>query len=513
MPGISHGSVLLLEEVVPAITTFHAGFVPTGERWYPALSNFGYLFRDLQCDPANQLLEDPQTVKDLILLGETMVESKVNARPDSKIPSAYTYFSQFVDHDITLEAVTKDVPLDGNLQPMQLCEIEESIKNTRTATLDLDSMYEPALLHGMYYPVPRHPTNPHKLAIGRAVKTQSSIHHPPGTDLNDSDLPREFFSDDPEVDRVAKIGDVRNDQTLMISQMHLAFLRAHNAIVDQGKSFHDAAKLLRQHYQWIVIHDFLPRIVDHSLVKDVLSGAIRTYDPPDNAFFLPLEFTVAAYRFGHSMIRSAYNYNAIFEKGIKAELYQLLRAGALGRYYAILESWIIQWDRFVDGGTNKARPIDTQLVDPLSGLVDNQGKPLQFQRRLATRDLLRGYLLRLPTAQAMARALNLPVMTAAELEAVAESANSDQKTVLRNSGFSSRTPLWFYILAEAAHYNSGEKLGPVGGLIVASVLVGLIRRSQDSILRYENWLPTLGEIKGRFDLSDLFYLAKVLPCS
>jgi hypothetical protein len=519
MPPISHGSVLLLADIEPAIRTFHAEFFPTPERCYPTLSNFGYLFPDLQRDPAkNLLLEEPQTAKNLIQLGTTMVESSATDPVDSEIPSAYTYFAQFVDHDITLEAVTKDVPLNSHLTPMHLCAIEQSIKNTRTATLDLDTVYEPAFRNGVFYPVPRDSTNPNKLKIDRAIVSPTSVHHPPGTDLNDSDLPREFYSQYPDVDRVAKIGDPRNDQNRIISQLHLAFLRAHNALIDQGKSFDEAATLLRQHYQWIVIHDFLPRIVESSLVTNILSGAIQIYDPPDDSFFLPLEFSVAAYRFGHSMIRSAYNYNAIFENGLKPTLFDLFRPQALGRrYHHILESWIIQWDRFVDWemnkATNSARLIDTQLVDPLSGLSDDRGRPLKVERRLAIRDLLRGYLLRIPTGQAVARALSLPMMSATELEAVAACANPDQKTVLRNSGMSNRTPLWFYILAEAAHYNGGQRLGPVGGAIVASVLIGLVRRSKDSIFRYSSWSPTLGQVTGRFDLPDLFYLAKVLPCS
>jgi len=515
MAPISHGSVLLLADVEPAITTFHAGSVPTVERCYPALSKFGYLFDNLQCDPKqNLLLEHPQTAQNLIDLGYTMIESSAAPpAPNSEIPSAYTYFAQFVDHDITLEAVSKDIPLDNHLTPMELIDVQRTIKNARTAALDLDTVYEPAFREGAFHPIPRDSTNPNKLQIDRASTSPTSIHNPPGTDSNDSDLPRVITPNDPEYG-VAQIGDSRNDQNLMISQMHLAFLRAHNALIDQGKSFDEAAKLLRQHYQWIVIHDFLPRIVDRSLVTDVLSGAIGIYDPPDRAFFLPLEFTVAAYRFGHSMIRSAYHYNALNENNLEANLFALFRPQVLPpRYHHISESWIIQWDRFVDGGTNKARSIDTQLANSLSGLADNEGRPLNFQTRLAIRDLLRGYLLRIPTGQAVARALKLPMMHCAELEAVAQSANPDQKALLKESGMSCRTPLWFYVLAEASHYNSGKKLGPVGGAIVASVLIGLVRRSKDSILRYKNWSPTLGRVNGQFDLSDLFSLAKVLPCS
>ena len=116
--------------------------------------------------------------------------------------------------------------------------------------------------------------------------------------------------------------------------------------------------------------------------------------------------------------------------------------------------------------------------------------------------------LRMPTGQAVARALKVKALTKKEIEKAA--ANDEQLAVLQESGFNKRTPLWFYILAEAASQTKGKRLGEVGSILVAEVLIGLIRRSENSILALKNWKPTLGTESGKFDLPDLLKLAGVL---
>ena len=84
---------------------------------------------------------------------------------------------------------------------------------------------------------------------------------------------------------------------------------------------------------------------------------------------------------------------------------------------------------------------------------------------------------------------NIPVLTEQQIR---DAANDEQVQVLQDAEFLQRkTPLWFYILAEAASREGGERLGPVGSTIVAEVLVGLVRRSEGSILRTDGWQSTL----------------------
>jgi nucleoid-associated protein YgaU len=510
MPRVAHGEVATPEQLHAAerdlaaqAASVELGFAVAAPA---ALQDFDFLFPELQDDDANLLPKSATTVKRLKELGATMQDPGAGGDPgDANIPAIYTYFGQFVDHDITLEASSFSMQqlLAANLAPLPLDKIRNELKNVRTASLELDSLYGP--------PAPRDPTNRNKLRIGRVSKAPGTV-RPPGKG-DDNDLPREPRSGDIRHDRAALIGDPRNDENLIVAQLHLAFLKAHNQLVAQGRTFEQARRLLRQHYQHIVIHDFLKRVADPQVADRILRHGNRFYDALAEPFFLPLEFTVAAYRFGHTMIRDDYDFNLNFSPAPLGLLFTFTAlTGDLGDFDTLPENWIIQWERFIGpgGGRNKARRIDTKLADGLFHLQDLQGQEEQpvDAARLAVRNLLRGYGLRMPTGQAIARHLGLPVLTASQLEAAA--ASPQQAQVLRSARFLERTPLWYYLLAEAKHHG-GQRLGPVGSTIVAEVLIGLVRRSEDSILRSPGWVPSLPAAQpGRFELADLLRFAKVV---
>ncbi|HSO53365.1 MAG TPA: LysM peptidoglycan-binding domain-containing protein [Actinomycetes bacterium] len=222
---------------------------------------------------------------------------------------------------------------------------------------------------------------------------------------------------------------------------------------------------------------------------------------------------MAAFRFGHTMIRETYDYNLNFPDATLDLLFTFTAlSGQLGEFDTLPDNWIIQWERFIapGGGKNKARKFDTKLSDGLFQLrqVDGSLEEPSEAANLAIRNLLRGYALRMPTGQAMATRLDLPVLTPAQLEAAA--ASERQAQVLKTSGFLERTPLWYYLLAESRHHGA-QRLGPVGSTLVAEVLVGLVRRSHDSILASPGWVPSLPSAKpGRFELADLLRFAKVV---
>jgi Animal haem peroxidase len=469
--------------------------------------DFGFLFGSLQDDPDNLLPERRRTRDALVRLGRAM---QAGGGGDSAIPAAYTYFGQFLDHDITLElesATLADL-VDPDLTPLGRAEIREKIRNARTATLGLDSVYG-----GL---APRDDQDNEKMRIGRV---STSGDRPEGKDAF-NDLPRRGRRSDPKLDREALIGDPRNDENLIVAQLHVAFLRAHNRLVNLGEDFIGARRLVRQHYQHIVLHDFLKRIADPQVVDETIAQN-RVYTPGADRLIMPLEFSVAAYRLGHSMVRSQYNFNVNFPTATFDLLFTFTAMGGqLGGEDTLPERWIIEWEHFVNAGIpfTRTRSIDTRLVEPLFELPDLQGRPLPENRgRLAVRNLLRGYLLRLPTGQAVARALgqrlqgvrNIPVLTEQQ---IMDASSDEQVQVLQDAEFLQRkTPLWYYILAEAASLEGGERLGPVGSTIVAEVLVGLIRRSEGSILATANWQPTLPSAQaGRFTLTDLLKFARVL---
>jgi nucleoid-associated protein YgaU len=511
MPRVGHGSSATPEQLAQAHAALaeraaevDLGFAVAA----PAtLQDFDFLFPELQDDPDKLLPRSATTVKRLKELGRTMVDPGA-ATGDGTVPAIYTYFGQFVDHDITFETSsfpTADLLAPG-LAPLPVARIRDELKNLRTASLELDSLYGP--------PAPRDPANHAKLLVGKVTRlngTQVPLKRPPGKG-DDNDLPRDPRNADPLRDRAARIGDPRNDENLIVAQLHLAFLKAHNRLVDQGRSFEEARRLVRQHYQHIVLHDFLKRVADPAIVDRVIARN-RFYDALAEPFFLPLEFTVAGFRFGHTMVRDTYDFNLNFNPASLGLLFTFTAlSGELGDFDTLPDNWIIQWERFVapGGGRNKARRFDTKLADGLFNLQTVTGEVEQpaDAANLAVRNLLRGYGLRMPTGQALAKRLGLPALTADELEAAA--ASTRQAKVLRDSGFLQRTPLWYYLLAEARHHG-GQRLGPVGGTLVAEVLVGLVRRSEDSILRSPGWVPSLPAAKpGRFDLADLLRFAKVV---
>lgn len=485
------------------------------------LKDFDFLFPDLQTDPDNLLPEAATTPANLVRLGKTMIDSPGNdPAGDSDISALLTYFGQFIDHDITLELASADLPTLTNpaLVPLPLDQIRDTLKNARSAALDLDSVYD--------LPAPR---DGDKMVVGTVSPTGNPdrpFSRPAGKD-DFNDLPRGPRTPEPETDRAANIGDPRNDENTIVAQLHLAFLRAHNKLVDRWHSFTQPRRVLRQHYQHLVINDFLMQVADKKIVKDILKDGTQFFKPFEEPFFMPLEFSVAGFRFGHTMVRSDYDFNLNFNTSgapntFPASLSLLFTftalSGELGEFETLPENWIIEWENFIGAKPrSRARLFDTKLVNPLFQLQTIEGHPeVGLGAMLAVRNLLRGYLLRMPTGQALAAAMDITPLTVAELEEVASevtppAGQESQLDVLRSTGFAERTPLWYYILAEAAVHAKGKHLGPVGSTLVAEVLIGLIERSENSILRTKDWEPTLPSAKkGKFTLEDLLRFADVL---
>ena len=445
---------------------------------------FWYMFEGLQYDDKARLETSAETVKKLRALGETMIEEQA-IRPNVFVPAIYTFFGQFVDHDITLEMGSSKIALN-NASPLSLDEVHHQIVNSRSPDLDLDQVYGPDLKGNM---APRY------------KEEQLLLDPVPGSDkaprkdlLND--LPRNG-------DGVALVGDPREDANIVLSQLHVAFMKAHNVLVKGGLKFEAARETLCQHYQWIVLNDFLKRIADPIIVDKVRYRQPKFFRPKGK-FFMPLEFSGAVYRFGHSKVRAAYDgFNAPNQGGDLGLLFSRARQ-------PLTSDWVIDWTHFVKPETNmiRPRPIDTLLTELLFTLLPAQVIDKDFEPNLAIRNLLRGYILRLPTGQAVANYMasdGISPMTRDDMNSVPEI----QYKVLEDTGLIDNTPLWFYILAEAWHSNKGQHLGPVGSTIVSEVLIGVLRNSTYSILKEPDWRPTLGETAGKFDLEDLLKLADV----
>jgi heme peroxidase len=428
---------------------------------------------------------------------------------NTRIPAGFTYLGQFVDHDITLDLTSFG---DKESDPT-------AVENFRTPALDLDSVYGlgPDGSRQLYARNPGDAdgkTPGPKLLIGKTISVDDIAITPR------NDLPR-----NPE--GFALIGDHRNDENLVVAQTHLAMLKFHNKVCDHlaasgvptGEIFTQARQTVTWHYQWMVLHDFLERITEKGIVAKILDQGRRFYRFKKTPY-MPVEFSAAAYRFGHSMVREIYSHNRKFTPGggIPASLNLLfkftgLSGGIIGDLApdpvqpplpipVLSSNWIIDWRRYYevlaanppDVRLNPSRKVDPFLIPQLHDLPGGGGS-------LPFRNLKRGVMLGLPSGQDVAKAMKIKnPLTPAEI------AKGTDGAVAKKHGLHEHTPLWYYILKEAEQRGGGEKLGPVGATIVAEVFIGLVHGDQRSFLwmKGKNWKPTLpSSAPGDFTMADL----------
>lgn len=456
---------------------------------------------------------DQPDVEALKKLGLAMETEEVGGLGrDSSIAAGFTYFGQFVDHDITFDHT--QLTIGGSVDPT-------GTDNHRSPALDLDSVYGggPSVRPDLYE------TDGATLKRGLCTLSKDKA----GIDI--PALPHDLL----RVDSRAVIGDPRNDENLALAQLHLAFLRFHNSFVEELRTsepsltgdrlFSRARDATIRHYQRIVLTEFLPRIIDPNALEFVLANGHRFFQPAQHDL-MPIEFSVAAFRLGHSMIRPAYDWNRVFNAkptAITNATLQLLfeftqfsgshEPGDSPFFGAptLPSNWIVDWRLMfdIDGNrppagfqVNRARKIDTQLSFALKNLPEfaGAGQTDPALLSLASRNLLRGRLVNLPDGLAVAKIIattGLPheVLTEAQLKAGPHGAKLDEV------GLTDKPPLWYYILREAELEN-GERLGAVGSAIIAETIVAHIRKADVSVLED----PSIDHIADipRYSMSELF---------
>ncbi len=449
-------------------------------------------------------------------LGDAMDNTEESSNSD--IPAGFTYLGQFIDHDITFDRQSN---LDDKSQDPDL------LKNSRSPFVDLDSVY------GMG--PDRSPRLYEDDKIHMRIGSTTGLNVSGLTQSMPNDLPRAGENDPDGIPLgEALIGDPRNDENLAVAQTHLAFLKFHNAVADKEfaheantiERFEKTRKVVTQHYQSVLLHDFLPRITDSTVYDDVMANGRKFYkhDDPQNPC-MPVEFSVAAYRFGHSMIRNRYEWNRIFSStgseatgGTLLLLFQFSAvSGDLGGLPTLPTNWIIDWTRFYDfsdvaGINNNVLSNKTHLISPslalgLSDLPEFKNEDEPHKRSLAIRNLLRGRLLNLPSGQDIAQAIGVTPLTPNEVKM------GEHADILESNNFLEQTPLWYYILKEAQVQHGGQRLGQVGSRIVIETFHGLVEVSRHSILQEENWSPNLPATKeSHYTMADLLaYVGDVNP--
>lgn len=377
------------------------------------------------------------------------------------IPAGYTYFGQFVDHDITFDPASS----------LQQQNDPDALVNFRSPRFDLDSVYG---------------SGPEDEPFQYQQDELHLLTAPNSAGFDE--LPRNR-------DGVAILGDPRNDENVIVSQIQLAFLRLHNRFVDQvlaegqmsapSNQFAEAQRRTRWHYQWVLVNDFLPKLLGADIFDDLYRRKegrapdiiLRHYKARTSAY-MPIEFSAAAYRFGHSQIRDRYALNPQVEQ-------QLFVPGDDGGTLVDLRggqqappSWAISWPFFFRLGTGEpqaSRLINTKLAPSLFDLPRRRPDEMQS---LALLNLRRGQTMALPSGQDVARQFGVPVLTSEELRGP------------ENAPVPEPTPLWYYLLRESEVRAEGKSLGPSGARIVGEVLLGLLEQDPMSYFNIEpEWEP------------------------
>jgi hypothetical protein len=433
-------------------------------------------------------------------------EGEPDDEEDSQITAAYTYLGQFTDHDLTFDPTSR---LRESLDPAQL----NALADFRTPRFDLDNLY------------------------GRGPDDQPYLYDKDGIHMLLGE-PMSGNPFDPESRQIprgpngrALIGDPRNDENRIVAQLHAIFLRFHNQVADylsrrKKVTFDEVRNQVRWHYQWMLVTDFLPTIVNNGTYQSIFADR---YDPTPRLpghqngrlKLMPVEFSVAAFRFGHSMIRPIYRLNTTIERrpifapdhGTGAHVDD---AADLGGFRPIPADWAIDWQFYIDLGPGTgpramgplydpiarepqhAYKIDTSLASPLRHLPSRVASHPSI---LALRNLERGRVFQLPSGQAVAEALGEPVIPDDKLvigKATAQDQDKLEPIARIAPSFAGRAPLWAYILSEAQVTSwrdpgSGAslddipiKLGPVGGRIVAGVFAALLRGDPTSYLNTDH---------------------------
>lgn len=515
-----------------------ASFTPPPVAGPPRLrSQYRYLFPDLADDPMAGCFAGTDEAGTIARLKEFEEATRLPLTPPAallmRLPAAYTYFGQFLNHDISapIGGIVEDpeaIPpagVIGTADPPGLGKTWRADRATILARI-LNEQGNPLMLASLYGDWPD-TDDPDIAALYKADGMRFRLARtavPLKQEFSDIDLDPETIvhatgaPDLPRRGRAALIADRRNDGNLILSQLHLAFLRVHNRAVaalqpklGRGPAcFRAARQLVTWHYHWLILNDFLPRLLSRSVLRRPLSewqprgGASRA---------VPMEFTTAAFRFGHSMVGRAYDFNANFGAGGRiaraaslTELFRFTSAQNMGHLDGparqVPDHWVIDWDRMTSGrnlgrrsGHGGAERIDLSFAPDMLNVAGDA--TVAEHGSILFRNLLRGFHRRIPFGQKLAEACGVPVLDRDQLRAALPrhvSPSGDFPSPLAAAealGMLEEMPAWLYMLCESKALERGARVGPTASRIIADTIVGLMLGEDGSLLRQEggDWHP------------------------
>ena len=404
----------------------------------------------------NRLFPELNSLKvsddNLVKLANKMFEySRCN---NSKvITNGLSIFGQFLAHDMTFEVTSRF----REMKDLSL------LQNDRSHNLDLDCMYGQWAQDFLYDKNDRN-----KLLLGSKCEDEYG---------------NSWYDLQRNAQCKAIIPDARNDENIIVSRMHVLFIEFHNKMVDQVRKecrredvFKEARRRVIWHYHWLIVHEYLYKMMDWTVFDDIMKNGAKFYKWPG---FLPLEFTGAAFRQGHSQTREDNRISEHVNKG-------LFELGAFETMEYYLD-WAYLFD-FGDDRVQYAKLIDTNIGKTFHDLPFIPSDNKNF-RSLPFRNLKRGIIYGLPSGEDVAKRMCFEPMPVEESRLIGLDA----------------TPLWFYILKEAEVLgHGGEHMGPVGSTLLGECFLSILCADDQSYLKvHPKWKPTMGREEGKFDFRDL----------
>lgn len=505
---------------------------PDATGYGPRRSSYGYLFTTLANDPNAGLFPNtsPEDTLERLKAFEKVYRGLTHPKPPKMaLAPVYTYFGQFVNHDISapvgglaaeaaeiapVAVITANAGNPPGLgkpgRAENVGKILDCILNEHGAPLTLDSLYadgpqsDDLAVRAMYR------ADGMRFRLERAFRVDDDVIKEQTKFLGRVDHPIGGASDLLRKEGQALIADRRNDENLILSQLHLALMLLHNKAVDvlhrdnrdPATCFKAARKLVTHHYQWCVVYDYLANLLAPGVLASVLAKPPRL-DLPNR---VPMEFTTAAFRFGHSMVSPTYDFNANFGigSGLRdhaklAELFAFTSKGGMAPFSGLTQlpdHWIADWNRLTRPPADDqlgADAIDMTFAHDMLNVMAN-GAMLEHGS-IFFRNLIRGFHRRLSFGQDLARAYGLEPL---KPSAITSALPAELRTDPAAREFDTHTPAWLYCLCEAQQQQpNGQRLGPLASHIIADTIIGLLKHNDASVLCVDNgrWTPAVSKLK------------------
>lgn len=356
----------------------------------------------------------------------------------------YLFFSQLLTNDITHVSVSSLIP-----------------------TFNLSSIYEDKLDNSIF--------NTQRLFITK----------------NNIDIYRDHLNN-------PFIPDIRNDFNIILSQTHLIFQLLHNKLMKNSidkniiNKFNKVKKEVIYTYQWIIVYDFLYKLVDNSILDSIFENKSKYYHSEDMEECIPLEFI---------MLLKSLN-NMLLPNVIKLNETSILNESDLYSYkynYCIDDpiNWSCLFEVDELNPPYYSKKINTNIIEDLNytyNIYDDSIDKTSYNSVLLN-DILFSQYNELPCGQHIAHMFNIPPID--------KSIFNDN--VLEDLGMVEKTPFLIYVLKEADIFKRGKQLTGIGGIIIAEVILSILFDDKNSFFNEPNgWKPSIpSKVEGYPTLVDI----------